>query len=51
MSSDIWRSGTAGVYQYPEGRMDIHAVTARYILDPQDKDWINLSANLWWTRG
>jgi len=49
MPSDIWRSGTAGLYQYPEGRMEIDSATIRYNFDPTDKDWLNISANLWWT--
>jgi len=49
MPSDIWRSGTAGVYQYPEGSMDIHAATARYSFNPEENNWLNVNTNLWWT--
>ncbi|WHS30520.1 TonB-dependent receptor [Brucella sp. NM4] len=49
MPSDIFRSGTAGIYQYPQGEMLINSASARYAFDPEDNDWINLEANLWWT--
>jgi len=49
MPSDIIRSGNAGLYQYPENSMEIDSLSARYNFDPADKNWLNISANLWWT--
>jgi len=49
MPSDIWRSGTAGLYQYPESDMKIDSASVRYQFDPADKDWLNINVNLWWT--
>jgi len=49
MPSSIFRTSTAGIHQYPEGSMAIDSATARYKFNPSDKDWLNVTANLWWT--
>ena len=48
MPSDIFRFGTAGIYQYPLGEIKINTVTAQYSFDPKMNDLINLKASLWW---
>ncbi|MCH4270882.1 TonB-dependent receptor [Kerstersia gyiorum] len=49
MPSDIFRFGTANIYQYPQGRMRIDTATLRYDFSPADNPLINLKANLWAT--
>lgn len=49
MPSDIFRSGTAGISQYPLGQTDIDTYTARYRFEPADNPLLDLSASLWLT--
>lgn len=49
MPSDIFRLGTAGVYQYPQSKIRIHSASLRYAFKPVSNDLIDLKANLWWT--
>lgn len=49
MPSDIFRFGTAGLYQYPTGSMIINSGSARYQYKPADNDLIDFKANLWIT--
>ncbi|MGO3742875.1 TonB-dependent receptor domain-containing protein [Kerstersia sp.] len=49
MPSDIIRSGTAGIYQYPTGRTEIDSTSLRYSFNPADNTWVNLKTNLWFT--
>lgn len=47
MPSDIFRTGTAGIYQYPLGRMLMDSATLSYHFTPADNPWVNLKGNLW----
>ncbi|MCP1713285.1 hemoglobin/transferrin/lactoferrin receptor protein [Kerstersia gyiorum] len=47
MPSDIIRSGTAGIYQYPTGKTEIDTTSLRYNFNPADNPWIDLKSNLW----
>lgn len=49
MPSDIFRSGTAGIYQYPVGEVRMHSASLRYAFKPATNDLIDLKANLWFT--
>ncbi len=49
MPSDIFRFGTAGLYQYPTGSMVINSGSARYHYKPVDNELIDFRANLWST--
>ena len=49
MPSDIYRFGTAGIYQYPLGEVKIETYTARYHYLPADNPWVDLTGNLWMT--
>ena len=48
MPSDIFRSGNAGIYQYPLGQIKINTFTSGYSFNPSQNDLIDLKANLWW---
>lgn len=50
MPSDIFRSGTAGIYQYPLGEIKMDTLSARYVLEPENNDLIHLKANAWWNQ-
>ncbi len=50
MPSDIFRDGTAGIYQYPLNRMKIDAYTAGYDYQPHANPLVDLNAKLWMTR-
>lgn len=50
MPSDIFRFGTAGIYQYPLGEIKMNTATARYSFNPEMNNLINLKANLWWNQ-
>ena len=47
MPSDIYRFGTAGIYQYPSGELDMQTATARYSYNPLANPLVNLTAILW----
>ncbi|MCO4067535.1 TonB-dependent receptor, partial [Pseudomonas aeruginosa] len=49
MPSDIFRFGTAGIYQYPLGEVKIDTYTARYHYLPEDNPLLELTGNLWMT--
>ncbi|WP_454673215.1 TonB-dependent receptor domain-containing protein [Achromobacter pestifer] len=49
MPSDIFRSGTAGIYQYPLSEVKIDTYTARYNFQPAGNPLVDLTANLWMT--
>ncbi|WMW05603.1 TonB-dependent receptor [Pseudomonas entomophila] len=49
MPSDIFRFGTAGIYQYPQSEIDIDTYTARYHYLPEGNPWVDLTSNLWMT--
>ncbi len=49
MPSDIIRSGTAGITQYPLGEAGIDTYTARYQFQPADNPLVDLGVNLWMT--
>ncbi|MEG0632166.1 MAG: TonB-dependent receptor [Pseudomonas sp.] len=49
MPSDIFRTGTAGIYQYPLGSVKIDTYTARYHYLPSDNPLIDLTSSLWMT--
>lgn len=49
MPSDIIRSGTAGITQYPLGETGIDTYTARYQFQPADNPLVDLGVNLWMT--
>ncbi|WP_374833101.1 TonB-dependent receptor [Paenochrobactrum pullorum] len=49
MPSDIFRFGTAGLYQYPTGSVVINSGTARYHYDPAENDLLDFKANFWVT--
>ncbi|MGC2858444.1 MULTISPECIES: TonB-dependent receptor [Pseudomonas] len=49
MPSDIYRFGTAGIYQYPLGEVKIDTYTARYHYLPAGNPWVDLTSNLWMT--
>lgn len=49
MPSDIFRFGTAGIYQYPLGKVQIDTYTARYRYLPSDNPLLDLTANVWMT--
>lgn len=48
MPSDIFRTGNAGIYQYPSGQVKINTLTSKYTFNPKQNDLIHLTANLWW---
>ncbi|WP_041652608.1 TonB-dependent receptor [Achromobacter xylosoxidans] len=49
MPSDIFRMGTAGIYQYPLSDTKIDTYTARYDFQPAGNPLVDLTANLWMT--
>lgn len=49
MPSDIFRFGTAGIYQYPLSTVKIDTYTANYRYQPEDNPLLDLSARLWMT--
>ena len=49
MPSDIFRYGTAGIYQYPQSKVQINAYGLRYHYLPADNPLLDLSASLWMT--
>ncbi|MGO3742876.1 TonB-dependent receptor domain-containing protein [Kerstersia sp.] len=49
MPSDIFRFGTANIYQYPAGHTLIDTFTLGYRFDPADNPLINLHSTLWMT--
>ncbi|MFY3139706.1 TonB-dependent receptor domain-containing protein [Achromobacter xylosoxidans] len=49
MPSEIFRSGMAGISQYPLGQTEIDTYTARYRFQPADNPLLDLTANLWTT--
>ncbi|WP_232060815.1 TonB-dependent receptor [Metapseudomonas otitidis] len=49
MPSDIFRFGTAGIYQYPTSDVAIDTYTARYHYLPADNPLLDLNAGLWLT--
>ncbi|MBP6707022.1 MAG: TonB-dependent receptor plug domain-containing protein, partial [Achromobacter sp.] len=49
MPSDIFRSGTAGIYQYPLSQTKIDTYTARYHYLPAGNPLVDVTANLWLT--
>lgn len=49
MPGDIFRLGTAGIYQYPLSEVNIDTYTARYHYLPDHTPWLDLKAGLWMT--
>lgn len=49
MPSTIYRSGTAGIMQYPLSSVKMNSATLSYDYDPAGNDLIDLSAKLWVT--
>lgn len=49
MPSDIFRLGTAGIYQYPLSQTKIDTYTARYHYLPAGNPLVDVTANLWLT--
>lgn len=49
MPSDIYRFGTAGIYQYPLGEVKIDTYTARYHYLPAGNPLVDLTGSLWMT--
>lgn len=49
MPSDIYRFGTAGIYQYPLGEVKIDTYTARYHYLPAGNPLVDLTSTLWMT--
>ena len=49
MPSDIFRFGTAGIYQYPLSEVKIDTYTARYRYLPENNPLVDLSTGLWMT--
>lgn len=49
MPSDIFRTGTGGIYQYPLGRTTIDTYTVRYNYLPAGNPLVDLTADLWMT--
>ncbi|MBB6261854.1 hemoglobin/transferrin/lactoferrin receptor protein [Paenochrobactrum gallinarii] len=49
MPSDVYRFGTASLYQYPTGSVVINSATARYHYTPADNDLLDFKANFWAT--
>lgn len=49
MPSDIFRSGTAGIYQYPLSETSIDTYTARYNFRPASNPLVDVTTNLWLT--
>ncbi|CAM4374696.1 TonB-dependent receptor domain-containing protein [Kerstersia similis] len=49
MPSDIFRFGTANIYQYPAGHTLIDTFTLGYRFDPADNPLVNLKGQLWMT--
>lgn len=49
MPSDIFRYGTAGIYQYPTSEIEIDTYTARYHYLPEGNPWVDLTSHLWMT--
>ncbi|MDK2353068.1 MULTISPECIES: TonB-dependent receptor [Pseudomonas aeruginosa group] len=49
MPSDIFRLGTAGIYQYPLSEVKIDTYTARYHYLPEGNPLLDLNAGLWLT--
>ncbi|MGC3292898.1 hypothetical protein ACPTFP_31220, partial [Pseudomonas aeruginosa] len=47
--SDIFRFGTAGIYQYPLSEEKIDTYTARYRYLPENNPLVVLSTGLWMT--
>ncbi|WP_109505075.1 TonB-dependent receptor [Pseudomonas aeruginosa] len=50
MPSDIFRLGTAGIYQYPLSEVKIDSYTANYHYLPESTPLVDLSAGLWMTQ-
>ncbi|MGR6656676.1 TonB-dependent receptor domain-containing protein [Pseudomonas mosselii] len=49
MPSDIFRYGTAGIYQYPTSEIRIDTYTTRYHYLPEGNPWVDLTSRLWMT--
>ncbi len=49
MPSDIFRFGTAGIYQYPASEVDIDTYNARYHYLPEGNPLVDLTGSLWMT--
>ncbi|CCN18865.1 TonB-dependent receptor [Bordetella bronchiseptica] len=49
MPSDIFRYGTAGIWQYPLGTVLVDTTTARYRYTPSGTDLVDATVNLWTT--
>lgn len=48
MPSDIIRYGDRGIYQYPLGSMRMNTASAGYSYNPEENDWADLRAHMWW---
>lgn len=49
MPSDIFRNETAGIWQYPLGKVLLDTVTTRYRYTPSGTDLVDATVNLWTT--